>query len=123
MEISEAEHEVMEALWDGAPASAREVFQRLKSKKKWQEQTVKTLLSRLVKKGAIDYVRQDRSFLYSPCFGREAYQIKQSKKLVERLFDGQLSMLVSGFVKGGNLKKSDIEELKDIIKQWEKNND
>lgn len=123
MEISEAEHEVMEALWDSAPASAREIFQRLENKKNWQERTVKTLLSRLVKKGAINYVQQDRSYLYSPCFDREAYQIKQSKKFVDRLFDGQLSMLISGFVKGGELKKSDIEELKDIIKQWEKDND
>lgn len=123
MEISEAEHEVMEALWAGAPASAREVFQRLRDKKSWQERTVKTLLSRLVKKGAIDYEKRERSYLYSPCFGREDYQIKQSKKLVNRLFDGQLSMLISGFVKGGELKKSDIEELKDIIEKWEKDND
>ncbi|MBN8430302.1 MULTISPECIES: BlaI/MecI/CopY family transcriptional regulator [Microbulbifer] len=123
MEISEAEHEVMEALWAGAPASAREVFQRLRNKKSWQERTVKTLLSRLVKKGAIGFEKKDRAYLYSPCFDREAYQIKQSRKLVERLFDGQLSVLISGFVKGGDLKKSDIEELKDIIEQWEKDND
>ncbi|WP_193161635.1 BlaI/MecI/CopY family transcriptional regulator [Microbulbifer hainanensis] len=123
MEISEAEYEVMEALWAGAPASAREVFQRLENKKSWQEQTVKTLLARLVKKGAIDYEKKERSYLYSPCLDREAYQIRQSKKLVNRLFDGQLSMLISGFVKGGELKKSDIEELKDIIEQWEKDND
>ena len=123
MEISEAEYEVMEALWDGAPASAREVYQRLHTKKDWQERTVKTLLSRLVKKGAINYVQQDRTYFYSPCFEREEYQVKQSKKLVNKLFGGQLSMLVSGFVKGGDLKKSDIEELKDIIKQWEKDND
>lgn len=123
MEISEAEYEVMEALWDGAPASAREVYQRLHTKKDWQERTVKTLLSRLVKKGAINYVQQDRTYFYSPCLEREEYQVKQSKKLVNKLFGGQLSMLVSGFVKGGDLKKSDIEELKDIIKQWEKDND
>ena len=123
MEISEAEHEVMEALWEGAPATAREVFQRLRNKKNWQERTVKTLLSRLLKKGAIDYEQKDRAYLYSPCFDREAYQIKQSKKIVERLFDGQLSLLISGFVKGGDLKKSDIDELKEIIEQWEKDND
>ncbi|AQQ66803.1 CopY family transcriptional repressor [Microbulbifer agarilyticus] len=123
MEITEAEYEVMEALWNGAPANAREIYQRLQSHKDWQERTVKTLLSRLAKKGAISYEQRDRTYYYSPCFEREEYQVKQGKKLVDRLFGGQLSMLVSGFVKGGDLKKSDIEELKDIIKQWEKDND
>ena len=118
-EISDAEFSVLDALWQNNPASANDIIARLNETKPWHEKTVKTLLNRLVKKQAISYEKQQRSYLYSPLIERENYLVKQSKTLVDKLFRGQLSPLVAGFAQQSRLKKDDIATLKAIIADWE----
>jgi len=119
-EISDAEFAVLDALWQHSPASANDVIAKLNETKPWHEKTVKTLLNRLVKKQAISYEKQQRSYLYSPLIERENYLIKQSKTLVDKLFRGHLSPLVASFAQQSRLKKDDIATLKSIIADWEK---
>jgi len=134
-EISNAEFEVLEALWQHYPASANEIIAKLNEsraadsgadnnqEKQWHDKTVKTLLNRLVKKQAISFEKQQRHYLYSPLLEREAYTLKESKSLVERMFSGKLAPLVAGFAKQNDLNKDDISALKSLISDWEKNND
>ena len=118
-EISDAEFEVLDSLWQKSPASANDIITKLNETKPWHEKTVKTLLNRLVKKQAITYQKQQRSYLYSPLIEREHYLVKQSKTLVDKLFRGHLSPLVTGFAQQSRLKKDDIAALKAIIADWE----
>ena len=65
--ISDAELEVMEALWAaGQPLTAAEVADRIDSTRDWTLATVKTMLSRLATKGALQHREDGRRFLYSP---------------------------------------------------------
>lgn len=121
-EISNAEFEVLNALWKKYPATAKEVIERLNKEKEWHEKTVKTLLNRLIKKQAISYEKKQRSYLYSPLIEREAYTSNESQSLVERMFNGRISPLVAGFAKKSSLKKEDVEELKKLISDWEEDN-
>lgn len=123
VDISKAEFEVLDALWQHHPASATEVIERLNENKEWHEKTVKTLLSRLVKKGAIDFEKEQRRYLYFPLIEKETYTTKESMSMVERMFSGKLSPLVAGFAKSKSIDKQDIDELKKIIADWEKSND
>ncbi len=134
-EISNAEFEVLEALWQNYPASANDIIAKLNQStngnstdeknqdKQWHDKTVKTLLNRLVKKQAIGFEKQQRHYLYSPLLEREAYTLKESKSLIERMFSGKLAPLVAGFAKQNDLNKDDISALKSLISDWEKNND
>jgi len=132
-EISNAEFEVLEALWQHYPATANDIIAKLnegkqstetaRQNKQWHEKTVKTLLNRLVKKQAIGFEKQKRHYLYSPLLEREAYTLKESKSLIERMFSGKLAPLVAGFAKQNDLNKADITALKSLISDWEKNND
>lgn len=142
-EISNAEFEVLEALWQHYPASANEIIAKLNESsvdadgynvdknnadeknqdKQWHDKTVKTLLNRLVKKQAISFEKQQRHYLYSPLLERETYTLKESKSLIERMFSGKLAPLVAGFAKQNDLNKDDISALKSLISDWEKNND
>ncbi len=119
VDISKAEFEVLEALWQQHPVGANEIVERLNQSKPWHEKTVKTLLNRLVKKQAVSFVKEQRRYLYSPLFAREDYTNVASQSLIERLFSGRVSPLVAGFAKSKNLKKADIDELKSLIDQWE----
>jgi len=126
-EISKAEFEVLDALWQQAPASANEIIDRLNEStndesKLWHDKTVKTLLNRLVKKQAISFEKQQRHYIYSPLLEREAYTLKESKSLVERMFSGKVAPLVAGFAKQNDLNKDDIAALKSLISDWEENN-
>jgi len=131
-EISNAEFEVLEALWQNYPASANDIIKKLNEntdtdsnvqEKQWHDKTVKTLLNRLVKKQAISFEKQQRHYLYSPLLEREAYTLKESQSLVERMFSGKIAPLVAGFAKQNDLNKDDIKALKSLISDWEKNND
>jgi len=123
VDISKAEFEVLDALWQQYPASATEVIERLNENKEWHEKTVKTLLSRLVKKGAVDFEKEQRRYLYFPLIEKETYTTKESTSMIERMFSGKLSPLVAGFAKNKSIDKQDIDELKQIIADWEKDND
>jgi predicted transcriptional regulator len=136
-EISNAEFEVLEALWQKYPASANDIIAKLNEsgntntqgageviqEKQWHDKTVKTLLNRLVKKQAVGFEKQQRHYLYSPLLEREAYTLKESKSLIERMFSGKIAPLVAGFAKQNDLNKDDISALKSLISDWEKNND
>ena len=122
-DISKAEFEVLNALWEKHPASANEIISRLNTIKPWHDKTVKTLLNRLVKKEAVSYEKEQRRYLYSPLLEKETYTQHESQSLIDRLFSGRVSPLIAGFAKNKNLKKDDIDQLKEIISQWEQDND
>ncbi|MDP2561141.1 BlaI/MecI/CopY family transcriptional regulator [Psychrobium sp. 1_MG-2023] len=121
-EISKTEFEVLDALWQGYPASAQQIIERLNQHKPWHEKTVKTLLNRLVKKQAIGFEKQQRSYYYSPLFERDSYVLEESKSLLARMFSGKLAPMVSNFAKSDELSQQDIDELKALIKDWEQDN-
>jgi len=128
-DISKTEFEVLEAIWHKFPASAQDIIARLNSEitlnqeKQWHEKTVKTLINRMVKKGAIGFEKEGRRYFYSPLLEREAYQIKETRSIIDRLFGGRIAPLVAGFAKNQQLTKTDVDELKNLIKQWEQEND
>ena len=112
--ISEAEAVVMEVLWQQAPRSADDVVAAL-AHRDWAEPTIKTLLNRLLNKGAIRAERDGRRYLYSPVLTREAWVAQQSEGLLERLFSGRVAPLVAHFSERGRLSEADIAELKKLI--------
>ena len=115
MSISEAEAVVMEVLWQRHPQGADEVVAALSARSDWAEPTIKTLLNRLLNKGAIRAERDGRRYLYSPVLTREAWVAQQSEGLLERLFGGRVAPLVAHFSERGKLSEADIAELKRLI--------
>lgn len=115
MQISEAESRVMQVLWERGPSTADEVMQSLSGVSDWQDATVKTLLNRLLKKGALAADAEGRRYRYRPLLAREAYVLEESRSLVERLFDGRIAPLVAHFSRHGQLDADDIAELRRLI--------
>ncbi|MEQ1687616.1 MAG: BlaI/MecI/CopY family transcriptional regulator [Sphingopyxis sp.] len=118
--ISDAEYAVMEQLWRAAPLTANQVADAMAETRSWSVQTVKTLLARLVAKGALATQADGRRFLYSPLIEREVYRVDATRRLVDRLFGGRISPLVAQFADAENLSDADIAELKALIERLEK---
>jgi predicted transcriptional regulator len=115
--ISEAESVVMEVIWRASPIATEDVVADLAHVGRWQEPTVKTLLNRLLKKGAISAERDGRRYLYSPVLKRDHWLAAESKGLLDRLFGGRVAPLVSHFSQQRKLSKKDIADLKRLIEE------
>ena len=128
MQISEAESAVMEVLWQAvadrrAPLGADDVGAALISARDWQEATVKTLLNRLLKKGAIKARKDGRRYLYAPVLKRQAWVLGESQGLIERLFDGRVAPLVAHFSAHRKLSSEDIAELRQLLEELDDGHD
>ena len=115
--ISEAESVVMEVLWRSSPIATEDVMAALEPNGKWQESTVKTLLNRLLKKGAISARKDGRRYLYSPILKRKQWLSNESTGFLNRLFDGRVAPLVAHFSQQRKLSKNDIAEIKRLIQE------
>ncbi len=113
--ISEAEYEIMKIIWDYAPISTNEVIERLKGANDWSPKTIQTLLSRLVKKGALSYVKNSRVFVYSPLVEEKEYLTEESSSFLQRFYHGALNSMVLNFLEQDKLTEKEIEELKQIL--------
>lgn len=117
MQISEAESVVMDVLWKRNPLSAEEVVASLSGQQDWQDATVKTLLNRLLNKGAISAEKDGRRYLYAPLLQRAAWVQGESESLLERVFGGRVAPLVAHFSEQRKLSRKDIAELRKLLEE------
>ena len=116
--ISDAESLVMDVVWRGrAGMPAEEVIAALVSEQRWQEATIKTLLNRLLKKGALSASRDGRRYLYTAVLKREQWVSTESTSMLDRLFGGRVAPLVAHFGKHRKLSAADIAELKKLVEE------
>jgi BlaI family penicillinase repressor len=113
--ISEAESAVMKILWESNPLTCSDVVVALADDRNWKEATVKTLLNRLLKKGALRAEKDGRLFLYSPILTKEEWLTMESDGMLQRLFGGKLAPLVAHFGAHKRLSKKEVAELKALI--------
>ena len=118
--ISESEWAVMNVLWDESPLSSHRVVEALKSGTDWSPKTVKTLLSRLVKKGALGFETEANRYLYYPLIGREEAVQEETSSFMERVFGGDLSAMMLHFVKSAEMSEQEVAYLRKILDQKEK---
>jgi BlaI family transcriptional regulator, penicillinase repressor len=117
--ITGAESEVMKVLWQRSRMATEDIIAALDPTEKWHASTVKTLLARLLKKGAIRAQVDGRRFLYSSVMKREQWLTDESTGLLDRLFGGRVAPLVAHFSQRKKLSKKDVAELKQLINEME----
>ena len=113
--FSDAEWTVMNALWAEAPASARDVLERTAEETDWAYTTVKTLLHRLVEKGALREERRGKTAYYEPVVSRPEARQTALRGLLDRAFDGTLGGLFQHLAKEERLSKKDRDRLGEML--------
>lgn len=117
--ISPSELKVMEILWKNSPLSASQIIDALESIESWHSRTVKSLITRLLKKKAIGHKQDGNRYLYYPKLKKNDYLQTTSRSLIHRLFGGRISPLVAHFAKQEKISKEDLQELKAILQELE----
>lgn len=115
--ISESELEVMKILWQKQEATSAEIIEELRDKSDWKPKTIQTLITRLVSKEIVQVDKSNKkSYIYSTTVSEDEYKDDASKSFLEKLYSGSINKMVLSFVKSNKLSKSEIEELKDMLK-------
>jgi BlaI family penicillinase repressor len=118
--ISEAEWEVMKVVWKSSPCLAQDIILTLSKSSKWGPATIKTLLNRLVGKGALRFEKTGKSYLYSPSFSEEECRGAEADSFLQRVFDGALSPMISHFVQSRPLTQKELDSLERILRERKK---
>ncbi len=115
MRISGAESQIMEALWRRGPLTPDGIIAEIGPGPGWAPGTVKTLITRLLRKQAIEGRREAGGYFYRPLVTRADYVQAESQGLVDRLFGGEVAPLVAHFAEHRALTPKDIKLLKTLI--------
>jgi BlaI family penicillinase repressor len=116
--ISETEWEVMKVIWNSGQCSAAEVIQSLTATNpKWHPKTIKTYLTRLVSKKALDFHRQGRAYVYIPRVSEKECVEVASESFLSRVFGGSLKPMLAHFVEHKRLSAEEIRELKELLEK------
>ena len=117
--ISDAEWRVCQVLWRDSPLTAGEIVSRLAESTGWNPSTIKTLLTRLVKKGVLGYRSLGREYHYFPKLGEKECIEAHTRLFMERVFNGAMAVgtVAAAFIKNHHLTNEEIAELKAILEQ------
>lgn len=121
--VSAAESQIMQALWTSGPQGAEEIMAAVAPANGWGEATVRTLISRLMKKQAVTSERRGGRVVYAPMVSREAYVTAESQGLLDRLFGGQVAPMVAHFTKAKALSREDVAKLRRLLTELEAEED
>lgn len=110
----------MKICWAKSPVSAQEIIDDLAAQDDWHPKTVKTLLNRLIKKRALGFKKDGRSYLYHPLVAEKDCVSVETASFLDRVFGGSLQPMLAHFVASRKLSSKEIAELKTLLKQQEK---
>jgi BlaI family penicillinase repressor len=117
-DISDSEWSVMEALWESSPQTASELTKTLRPTRHWAENTVRTLLTRLIEKGALKTAENNSGTrTYLPAVKREACVRAEGESFMQRIFGGAAKPLLVHFAQNSKLTAAEVRELKRILDQ------
>ena len=112
--IADAELPIMKVIWEHDNLTSPEIFAYLEGNKN----TFKTLLQRLVAKGAVKSTEINaRTYRYSAQITREQYTKMEQRSFLQKVFDGSKEQMLLNFVKEENITKEELQRLFELIEE------
>ncbi|MGA0604968.1 BlaI/MecI/CopY family transcriptional regulator [Phenylobacterium sp. VNQ135] len=121
--ISAAESRIMEAVWARGALTVDEIMAAVSAENGWGEATVRTLISRLIKKQALKSERRGGRVAYVPLLTREAYVTAESQGLLDRLFGGSMAPMVAHFTRNKVLSPDEVAKLRRLLAELDAEED
>ncbi|UCF17331.1 MAG: BlaI/MecI/CopY family transcriptional regulator [Phycisphaerales bacterium] len=113
--IADSEWRVMQVLWEHGPQTANDVVGALSGEVNWKPRTVKTLISRLVKKGAVKVTDEGYRYRYSAAVAESACVRSETKSFVRRVYQGAAKPALAAFLEDADLSDREIDDLQKIL--------
>lgn len=117
-QVSEAELEVLKAIWSMEEATSSQIVEKLVNTTDWKPKTIQTLITRLVSKDAINVDKTNKkSYIYTPNISEEEYKKYANDSFLKKLYNGSVNLMISTFIKDNKLSKEDIADLKKMLEE------
>jgi len=117
--LSEAQLEIVNAVWDHGEVSVGEVWKVLAERRRVSRNTVSTMMTRLEEKGWLRHRVSGGVHLYSATHPREKALTRLVHRLVDRAFQGSAEGLVLALLEGGRLSADEVERIKAMLDKTE----
>jgi len=117
MKLTEAEWQIMNALWQKHPATARDIMDRLDRRVNWAYTTIKTMLTRLVEKKAVGEAKEGNTSVYQPLVSQRKARLSAFRSLLDQAFDGAVEPLVHFLAEEKQLTATEKAELMKILER------
>ena len=113
--LSENEWYIMQILWENSSATLRELCDALSESKGWTKHAISSFLKRMQEKGAISVDESGKVKRYLPLWDKEETILEETHSIMDRVYQGNLLLMVSNAVKEQKLSKTEIDELKKML--------
>ena len=120
--VSESEWEVMKLIWKTSPLTSEKIIDSLSDKMNWSNQTIKTFITRLIKKGAIGFEKSGRTYNYYSLITENECKKSENETFLKKVYDGALGILFTKFLEEESLSNAEIEELENLLKDKKEKN-
>ncbi|WP_077399109.1 BlaI/MecI/CopY family transcriptional regulator [Cellulophaga omnivescoria] len=118
-QLTKAEEEIMQVLWELEKTSVADVIEKLPTPKPAYN-TVSTIVRILENKGFVGHEKLGRGYLYFPLIKKADYSNQSINKLMEGYFQGSFKSMVSFFMKKNDMSLSELESILKDIKEDDK---
>lgn len=118
-ELSKAEWVVMNKVWELKKTNVREVCEELRPSQNWAYNTVRTIMERLREKGYVSAKKVGNTFFYRPRVARRKVAREAMEHFADKVFDGAIGPIVSHLIREDRLSRSELEEVRRLLKQEE----
>ncbi len=115
-ELTKAEEQVIQVMWEQGKTTVKDIIEALPDPKPAYN-TVSTIVRILEKKGFVDHEPVGKGYVYFTLIGKKEYTRKFLRKFLTNYFDGSFKEMVSFFVKENKMDLSDVEEMMKEIKK------
>jgi BlaI family penicillinase repressor len=115
MKLSDAEWQIMNALWKHYPATAREIADNLPDEIQWAYTTIKTLLARLAAKKAVSEHKRGNTSIYEPLVSLKKARRTALSSFLNQAFDGAVEPLLNFIAEERSLSGKQRKELARIL--------
>ncbi|MBV0930213.1 CopY/TcrY family copper transport repressor [Lentilactobacillus sp. IMAU92037] len=113
--ITDSEWEVMRAIWTMGKTTSRELIDAMNQLQGWSDSTTKTLLHRLINKGAVVQSGTSRPFVFKPIVGEKESMAAAATDLFDHMCAMRAGSTIAGVIKTRELSQADIAELQAIL--------
>ena len=117
LQISNSEWDVMEPIWAVDACTAADVIKKLRATHDWNHSTIRTLLARLVEKGALAYDVEGSRYIYRAAVSRQLCVRQEGRSFLEKAFGGDVAALLAHFVAEASLDRKQIQQLRQLLAQ------
>ena len=121
--LTPAEWRIMECLWEQSPRTGRETAEHLEVQMGWSRSTTLTLLRRLEAKGAVIGDSRDGVKTFRPAIAREDAAVRETEDLLDRVYRGSVSLMVSALTRKQSLSQKEIDALHALLDGLEAKDD